>query len=45
MATTITKTNKLAPGQKAEINIECLTVTRPAIQQVSAMTLLLSRRL
>jgi hypothetical protein len=33
-ATTTTKTMKLAPGEKAEINIEFLTVTGPAIQQV-----------
>jgi hypothetical protein len=33
-ATTITKTNRLAPGEKAEINIEFLTVTGAAIQQV-----------
>jgi hypothetical protein len=33
-ATTMTKTEKLAPGEKAEINIEFLTVTGAAIQQV-----------
>jgi hypothetical protein len=33
-ATTTTKTGKLAPGQKAEINLEFLTVTGPAIDQV-----------
>ena len=33
-ATTTTKTDKLAPGQKAEINLEFLTVTGPAIDQV-----------
>jgi hypothetical protein len=33
-ATTTTKTDKLAPGQKAEINLEFLTVTGPAIEQV-----------
>jgi len=33
-ATTTTKTEKLAPGAKAEINLEFLTVTGPAIQQV-----------
>jgi hypothetical protein len=33
-ATTTTKTEKLAPGHKAEINLEFLTVTGPAIQQV-----------
>jgi hypothetical protein len=33
-ATTTTKTDKLPPGQKAEINLEFLTVTGPAIEQV-----------
>jgi hypothetical protein len=33
-ATTTTKTEKLAPGQKTEINLEFLTVTGPAIDQV-----------
>lgn len=33
-ATTTTKTDKLAPGQKSEINLEFLTVTGPAIEQV-----------
>lgn len=33
-ATTTTKTETLAPGQKAEINLEFLTVTGPAIEQV-----------
>jgi len=33
-ATTTTRTEKLAPGQKAEINLEFLTVTGPAIDQV-----------
>ena len=33
-ATTTTKTQNLAPGQKAEINLEFLTVTGPAIEQV-----------
>jgi hypothetical protein len=33
-ATTTTKTDKLAPGQKSEINLEFLTVTGPAISQV-----------
>jgi hypothetical protein len=33
-ATTTTKVDKLTPGQKAEINLEFLTVTGPAIQQV-----------
>ena len=33
-ATTTTKTQTLAPGQKAEINLEFLTVTGPAIEQV-----------
>lgn len=33
-ATTTTKADKLTPGQKAEINLEFLTVTGPAIQQV-----------
>lgn len=33
-ATTTTKTEKLAPGQKAEINLEFLTVTGSAIEQV-----------
>jgi len=33
-ATTTTKTDKLAPGQKSEINLEFLTVTGPAIDQV-----------
>ena len=33
-ATTTTKTDKLAPGQKSEINLEFLTVTGPEIEQV-----------
>lgn len=33
-ATTTTKIDKLAPGQKTEINLEFLTVTGPAIEQV-----------
>jgi hypothetical protein len=33
-ATTTTKTDKLAPGQKSEINLEFLTVTGPIIDQV-----------
>jgi len=33
-ATTTTKTDKVAPGQKSEINLEFLTVTGPAIDQV-----------
>jgi hypothetical protein len=33
-ATTTTKADKLSPGEKAEINLEFLTVTGPAIQQV-----------
>jgi hypothetical protein len=33
-ATTTTKTDKLPPGQKAEINLEFLTITGPAIEQV-----------
>lgn len=33
-ATTTTKTQSLAPGQKSEINLEFLTVTGPAIEQV-----------
>lgn len=33
-AATTTKTQALAPGQKAEINLEFLTVTGPAIEQV-----------
>jgi hypothetical protein len=33
-ATTMTKADKLAAGQKAEINLEFLTVTGPAIQHV-----------
>lgn len=33
-ATATTKADKLAPGQKAEINLEFLTVTGPAIDQV-----------
>jgi hypothetical protein len=33
-ATTTAKTDKLTPGQKAEINLEFLTVTGAAIQQV-----------
>ena len=33
-ATSTTKADKLPPGQKAEINLEFLTVTGPAIQQV-----------
>jgi hypothetical protein len=33
-ATSTTKTPKLAPGEKAEINIEFLTVTGPAIEKV-----------
>lgn len=33
-ATTSTKVAKVAPGEKAEINLEFLTVTGPAIQQV-----------
>jgi hypothetical protein len=33
-ATTTTKADKLAPGQKGEINLEFLTVTGPAIDQV-----------
>ncbi len=33
-ATTTTKIDKLAPGQKTEINLEFLTVTGPAIDQV-----------
>jgi hypothetical protein len=33
-ATTTTKTDKLAPGQKSEINLEFLTVTGPDIEQV-----------
>ena len=33
-ATTTTKTDKMAPGQKSEINLEFLTVTGPAIDQV-----------
>jgi hypothetical protein len=33
-ATTTTKLDKVAPGGKAEINLEFLTVTGPAIQEV-----------
>ena len=33
-ATFVTKTARLAPGEKAEINVEFLTVTGPTIQQV-----------
>lgn len=33
-ATTATKAAKVAPGEKAEINLEFLTVTGPAIQRV-----------
>lgn len=33
-ATTTTKVAKVAPGEKAEINLEFLTVTGPAIQRV-----------
>jgi hypothetical protein len=33
-AATTTKTQALAPGQKAEINLEFLTVIGPAIEQV-----------
>jgi ABC-type uncharacterized transport system substrate-binding protein len=33
-ATTTTKSEKVAPGEKAEINLEFLTVTGPAIRQV-----------
>ena len=33
-ATTTTKTEKVAPGEKAEINLEFLTVTGPQIQEV-----------
>jgi hypothetical protein len=33
-ATTTTKTDKLAPGQKAEIKLEFLTVSGPAVDQV-----------
>jgi hypothetical protein len=33
-ATTATKENKLTPGEKAEINLEFLTVTGPMIRQV-----------
>lgn len=33
-ATTTTKAEKVAPGHKAEINLEFLTVTGPALQQV-----------
>lgn len=33
-ATATTKSGTLAPGDKAEINVEFLTVTGPAIQQV-----------
>jgi len=33
-ATTTTKTQALAPGKKAEINLEFLSVTGPAIEQV-----------
>ena len=33
-ATTTTKADKLPPGEKAEINLEFLTVTGSAIQQV-----------
>jgi ABC-type sugar transport system substrate-binding protein len=33
-ATTTTKSQTLAPGQRAEINLEFLTVTGPAIEQV-----------
>jgi hypothetical protein len=33
-ATAVTKTGRLAPGQKDEINLEFLTVTGPAIDDV-----------
>src|SRR2546428_13676431 len=33
-ATTTTKVDKVAPGETAEINLEFLTVTGPAIQEV-----------
>ena len=33
-ATTMTKGEKVAPREKAEINVEFLTVTGPAIQRV-----------
>jgi hypothetical protein len=35
-ATTSTKAENIAPGEKAEINLEFLTVTGPAISQVKS---------